>query len=76
MSCCRAVVCASSSAPAVSLKTEFDILMAFGVDAIVSSDCVGCDSDELAGTLLELYIDCSVLLSHHGRFRKMLPSAA
>lgn len=45
----------SSSALAVSLTTEFDILVAFGVDAIVSSERVGCDSDELAGTLLELY---------------------
>lgn len=52
---CCAGVFVSSSALAVSLKTEFDILMAFGVDAIVSSECVGCDSDELAGTLLELY---------------------
>lgn len=52
---CCAGVFVSSSALAVSLKTEFDILMAFGVDVIVSSECVGCDSDELAGTLLELY---------------------
>lgn len=50
--CCRAAVCASSSALVVSLKTDFDIFMAFGVYAIVSSECVGCDSDELARTLL------------------------
>lgn len=50
--CCCAAVCASSSTLVVSLKTDFDIFMAFGVYAIVSSECVGCDSDELARTLL------------------------
>lgn len=40
------------SEPVVSLKSESDILMAFGVSAIVSTECVGCDSNKLARTLL------------------------
>lgn len=47
-------LCALSPVSAVCLKTEFDILMAFGVSLIVSSECVGCNSNELARTLLQL----------------------
>lgn len=50
--CCS--LCVFFPAIVVSLKTEFDILVAFGVSAIVSSECVGCDSDELARTLPQL----------------------
>lgn len=40
----------------VSLKSEPDILMAFGVSTIVSAACVGCDSNELPQTSLQCYV--------------------
>jgi hypothetical protein len=42
------------SEPVVSLKSESDILMAFVVSAIASTECVGSDSNELARTRLQL----------------------
>ncbi len=47
--------------------------MEFGVCAIVSSECVGCDSNELARTRSSFALDCSVPPSYLGRFRKMPP---
>lgn len=49
----------------VSLKSEPDILMAFGVSTIVSAECVGCDSNELAQTSLQHYVafSCPPLVS-------------
>ncbi len=49
----------------VSLKSEADILMAFGVSTIVSAECVGCDSNELAQTSLQHHVafSCPPLVS-------------
>lgn len=70
--CCGAV-CISSSVLVVSLKTVFDIFMAFGVCAIVSSECVGCDSDELARTLLHLHRTAPCLPPTSADLGKMPP---
>lgn len=57
----------------VSLKTEFDILMAFGVSAIVSSECVGCDSINSHEPCYSFGLDCSLSPSYRGRFKEMPP---